>query len=169
MENVASSKAALEVRNSGLTGVFQKLVEEHRTLTALLLQVRMSLDTAVRAKLFPALREQLIAHETAEASVLYSAMSKKEQTRLIATKHRRTGGELQRLIERLSTLDFAGVNWDPTFNLLFETFEHHAIEEESYYFPIAQRVLGESKAKLMFAHYEAATEASRTRQSSEAH
>jgi hypothetical protein len=169
MENVASSKAALEAKNSGLTGVFQKLVEEHRTLTGLLLQIRMSLDTSVRAQLFPALRWQLVAHESAEERVLYLAMSKKEQTRLISVKHRRTGAELQRLIERLSRLDYAGVDWEPTFNLLFDAFEHHTIEEESYYFPIAQRVLGEAKAKLMFAHYEAALQESHTYQSSEAH
>lgn len=159
MENIASTKAAIDAQRSGLTGVFLKLVEEHRAITEMLLQIRMSLDPALRAKLFPALRRQLLLHENAEASVIYLAMSKKEQTRLIATKHRRTGAELIRVLERLSSLDYAAASWDPLFNLLFETFEQHAIEEESYYFPIAQRVLGEAKAQLMNAHYEAAQQA----------
>src|SRR5690349_16623098 len=106
MESIEASKAATEARKRGLSGVFLKLVEEHRAITELLLQIRMSLDPAVRAKLFPALRRQLLAHENAEASVIYLAMSKKEQTRLIATKHRRTGAELVRVLERLASLDY---------------------------------------------------------------
>jgi hypothetical protein len=156
MESISTSKAAASGKKTGLTGVFLKLVEEHREITALLLQIRMSSESAVRAKLFPTLRAQLLAHENAEASVLYLAMSKKEQTRLIATKHRRTGAELIRALERLSALDYAAASWDSTFHLLFESFEQHAIEEESYYFPIAQRVLGDAKALLMNAPHDAA-------------
>jgi hypothetical protein len=148
--------SGVELKTGEFHGVFARLVEEHRELTAQLLRLRLSADPVLRAELYPSLRDDLLAHEHAEANVLYLAMSKKEQTRLIAAKHRRTGNEIEKLVARLSALDYAHANWEPTFALLFEAFEQHTIEEESYYFPIAQRVLGEAKAQLMSAHYEAA-------------
>jgi hypothetical protein len=56
----------------------------------------------------------------------------------------------------LGSLDYASERWESTFALLFDAFEQHAIEEESYYFPIAQRVLGEAKSEALIEQYEAA-------------
>jgi hypothetical protein len=145
-----------EAKVSGLAGVFVRLVQEHAELTASLLELRLSSDTALREALFPKVRDALLCHERAEARVVYAAMSKKEQTRLLATKHRRTAGELETLVELLSALDYSSAVWEPAFARLFDAFEQHTIEEESYNFPIAQRVLGEAKAVALIDLYDAA-------------
>jgi alkylhydroperoxidase family enzyme len=144
-----------EAKVSGLRGVFLRLVQEHGELTALLLRLKMNSSAALRAELFPALREALLSHERAEAEVVYAAMGRKHQTSLIAAKHRRTGSEIERLVEQLSAIEYVNPLWDGTFARLFEAVEQHTIEEESYYFPIAQRVLGESKTHALRAHYDA--------------
>lgn len=153
---IAHRKPGTEAKASGLLGVFARLVQEHSELTSVMLKLRMGADLEQREQLFPTVRDALLCHERAEAQVVYLAMSKKEQTRLIATKHRRTAGELGTLVERLCALDCASASWESTFALLFDAFEQHTIEEESYYFPIAQRVLGEAKAHALLGQYEAA-------------
>jgi len=152
----ASRASAAEGRTSGLTGVFVRLVHEHSELTTLMLKLRLSSDLGLREQLFPTVRDAVLCHERAEAQIVYLAMSKKEQTRQIAAKHRRTAGELETLVEHLCGLDYASASWDPMFALLFDAFEQHTIEEESYYFPIAQRVLGPAKAEALLADYDAA-------------
>lgn len=139
-----------------LQGVFVQLAHEHSELTAWMLKLRLSSDPSLREQWFPMIREAVLCHERAEARVVYTAMSKKEQTRQIAAKHRRTAGELETLVERLSALDYGSDSWASTFALLFDAFEQHAIEEESYYFPIAQRVLGEAKTYALLEQYDAA-------------
>jgi len=163
MVDTTTESAATAHRTSGAepkvrspAGIFARLVEEHSELTSLMLKLRMSSEPELREQLFPTIRDAILCHERAEAQVLYLAMSKKEQTRLIATKHRRTAGELGTLVELLCGLDYASASWDSRFALLFDAFEQHTIEEESYYFPIAQRVLGEAKAHALLEQYEAA-------------
>ena len=151
-----SRSAGAEGKNSGFTGVFARLVQEHRELTTLMLKLRLSSDLTLREQLFPTVRDAMLCHERAETQVVYLAMSKKEQTRLIAVKHRRTAGELDTLVQRLCGLDYSSASWESTFGLLFDAFEQHTIEEESYYFPIAQRVLGQAKAEALLVDYEAA-------------
>ena len=143
-------------QGNGLRGVFVRLVQEHAELTTRMLELRMSSDHALREQLFPTIRDAVLCHERAEAQVVYLAMSKKEQTRQIAAKHRRTAGELETLVDRLCRLDYASASWESTFALLFDAFEQHTIEEESYYFPIAQRVLGVAAAEALLAEYDAA-------------
>jgi hypothetical protein len=156
VDTTTESRVGSENRINGLTGVFARLVQEHRELTSLMLQLRLSSDAELREQIFPRVRDAVLCHERAETQVVYLAMSKKEQTRLIAAKHRRTAGELETLVERLCALEPSSARWESTFGLLFEAFEQHAIEEESYYFPIAQRVLGEAKARALLEPYEAA-------------
>jgi|GEM_PF-2482418 len=163
MVDTTTERVATALRTSGAepkvrspAGIFARLVEEHSELTNLMLKLRMSSDLELREQLFPTIRDAMLCHERAEAQVLYLAMSKKEQTRLIATKHRRTAGELGTLVERLCGLDYASASWESRFALLFDAFEQHTIEEESYYFPIAQRVLGDAKAHALLEQYEAA-------------
>jgi iron-sulfur cluster repair protein YtfE (RIC family) len=141
-------------KSSGLRGIFLRLVQEHGELTALLLRLRMSPDVATRVELFPIVRAELLSHERAEAEVLFSAMRRKEQTRLIAVKHKRTSGEIASLLYQLESLDYASPSWEGGFTMLFNTVEQHMIEEESYYFPIAQRVLGDTVTHALRALYD---------------
>jgi hypothetical protein len=86
--------------------------------------------------------------------VLFSAMRRKEQTRLIAAKHTRTSGEIAGLVNQLASLDYESASWDGGLTALFNCVEQHMIEEESYYFPIAQRVLGDTITHALRAQYE---------------
>jgi iron-sulfur cluster repair protein YtfE (RIC family) len=58
------------------------------------------------------------------------------------------------LVYQLETLDYASPSWETAFTALFNTVEQHMIEEESYYFPIAQRVLGDTMTHVLRAHYD---------------
>lgn len=154
ISSIATRDLKATAKRSGLRGIFLRLVQEHGELTALLLRLRMSPDVATRVELFPIVRAELLAHERAESEVLFSAMRRKEQTRLISAKHGRTSSDIASLVQQLASLDYRSASWEGAFAALFNAVEQHMIEEESYYFPIAQRVLGDAMTHKLRADYD---------------
>jgi hypothetical protein len=143
-------KASLE----GLSGVFRKLAQEHGEVTALLLRVKSSDDLEVRAKLFPEIRKNLLAHEQGELSVVYPAFRAYPETEIIADKHAQEASQLEEMLTQLTALPVGEQGWATAFDALVDLVQNHVKEEEGQFFPAGERVLGD-RTKELQKQYEA--------------
>jgi hypothetical protein len=150
-----STKATFQ----GLTGVFRDLAHEHGEVAALLLRVRATSDPAVRRKLFPKIREEVLSHEEGERSEVYSVFLEHEELAGYAEMHARDADVLARMIDGLSHLDYGDAAWGTAFAELTNAIIRHAKEEEDEYFPAASRILGRETAEALGARYLATKEA----------
>ncbi|HXK18124.1 MAG TPA: hemerythrin domain-containing protein [Polyangiaceae bacterium] len=161
----AMEKAASEVMGAakdikagfkGLTGVFMHLMEEHGKVGALIQRVNMSSDTAVRAKLYPTIRSALQAHEKGELEVVYPALAEFPETAAIAAEHRYHASEIEAAMAELDALSFSSASWPSAFERLAALVNAHVKLEEGSYFPRAQKLLGDERAKELLPAFEAA-------------
>lgn len=144
-----------EATFQGLTGVFRLLVEEHGEIWVLLKRAAHSSDLEVRSRLYPEIRRRLLAHERAEIAELYSELSQHEMTVRLAVGHQDQVRHLEAVLSELDGLDVASPEWERAMELLVQTVEQHVFDEEGDYFPRAQSVLGEERAKALTERYEA--------------
>jgi hemerythrin superfamily protein len=140
----------------GLTGVFKHLMEEHGKVAALIKRVGMNSDVKVRGELYPTIRRELLAHEQGEVDVVYPVLAQFAETSAIAEQHASEAQELQAAIRAVDELSFGDVSWGPAFERLAKLVEAHVEEEESDFFPKAQKVIGEDEAKALLPRFEAA-------------
>jgi Hemerythrin HHE cation binding domain len=140
----------------GLTGVFMHLMEEHGKVGALIKRVSMSSDVTVRSKLYPTIRSELMSHEKGELKVVYPALAEFPETAAIAAAHAHHASEIEAAIGDLDALPFDSASWAPAFERLAKLVDQHVDLEESNYFPQAQQVLGEERAKRLLIPFEAA-------------
>jgi Hemerythrin HHE cation binding domain len=152
MGAVKDVKATLK----GLTGVFKHLMEEHGKVGALIKRVGMTSDRAVRAELYPTIRSELLAHETGELKAVYPVLAQYPETSDIAAAHAREAGELRDAIAEVDAQATSDAGWVPAFKRLAALVDKHVAEEEGDYFPKAQKVIGDERAKELLPLFEAA-------------
>lgn len=140
----------------GLTGVFMHLMEEHGKVGALIQRVSMTSDVEVRSKLYPTIRTELKAHEKGELQAVYPALAAYPETGAIAAAHAHHASELEAAIAELDALSFNSAGWAPAFERLAKLVTEHVAIEEKEYFPLAQKVLGDARAKELLPAFEAA-------------
>lgn len=129
----------------GLVGVFSTLADQHDQVAQLFDQLEASPES--RALLWPQIRRELVSHEHSEVRELFPVLRQYEETRELADQHDAEARELDALIARLDALDIQSDDWVDVFDELVETVTHHAKdEEEANIFPLAQRVIGETRA-----------------------
>lgn len=155
---IAGSLKAAAAAVEGLTGVFRTLAQEHGEMTALMLRVNRSRDPALRAELFPALRQALWLHERSEIGAVYSALERALETQRIVAQHHPEAAELEQLLERLDRMQYDDPAWGTAFAALTECAQRHAADEEREFFPAAQRVLGASASRELLHRYAALKE-----------
>jgi len=143
----------------GLTGVFMHLMEEHGKVGALIKRVSMTNDIEVRSKLYPTIRSELLAHERGELRVVYPPLSEFPETAQIAASHAAQASELDAAIAELDALSYHSPSWVSAFERLANLVESHVMHEEGDYFPRAQKVLGEARAKQLLPEFEKAKRA----------
>ena len=131
----------------GLTGVFMHLMEEHGKVGALIKRVSLTEDVEVRAKLYPTIRSELRAHEKGELEAVYPALAEYPETSAIAAAHAHHASELEAAIAELDALSFNSAGWAPAFERLAKLVDEHVAIEEKEYFPLAQKALGEARAR----------------------
>jgi hypothetical protein len=149
---IKSAKATIK----GLSGVFKQLTEEHGEVSALLMRVKTGSDQAVRRELFPKIRAKLLSHERGELLEVYPVFERHPELQRMAAEHNRDAKQLERLLEGLNTMAFDDEAWDALFGKLVEVVKQHAAEEESVYFPEANRVLGKEESERINGLYERA-------------
>lgn len=138
----------------GLTGVFMHLMEEHGKVGALIKRVALSDDLEVRAKLYPTIRSELKGHEKGELEVVYPALAAFPETSAIAAAHSHHASELEAALAELDALSFNSAGWPAAFERLAKLVDEHVMIEEKEYFPLAQKMLGEARAKELLPTYE---------------
>ncbi|MEZ4233956.1 MAG: hemerythrin domain-containing protein [Polyangiaceae bacterium] len=124
------------------TGIFETLMKEHREAVELLERVARSGDPKERERLWPRLRNALLAHEHTEVDVLYPLLRKHVETREIAQRHDAEARDLEMLIERLDNRAFDHDEWQASAATLLQLLDHHVREEETEFFPRAKALLG---------------------------
>ena len=140
----------------GLSGVFMHLMEEHGKVSALMTRVKMTEDIEVRAKLFPTIRSELLAHEKGELKVVYPALAEFPETASLAASHARHASEMEAAILELDALSYNSPSWNPAFGRLSALVDEHVRLEEREYFPLAQKLLGDERAKELLPLFESA-------------
>jgi hemerythrin-like domain-containing protein len=143
----------------GLTGVFKHLMEEHGKVSALITRLKVSSDKAVRARLYPTIRSELLGHEAGELKAVYPAMAQYPAISGIAQEHARDAGGLQQQIAEVDRYAYDDAGWEPAFERLAELVQKHVATEESEYFPKAQKAMGDDLSKQLLPLFESAKKA----------
>ncbi len=139
----------------GLSGVFMHLMEEHGKVGALLKRVKGSSDRGVQADLYPEIRKDLLAHEKGEIEVVYPAIAEHAEMAGIAERHSQEARELEAAIGEVDREPIGSDGWKSAFNRLVDLVEKHVDEEESQFFPAAQKAIGSERAKELLPQFEA--------------
>jgi hemerythrin superfamily protein len=145
----AAKVAAVGARAKGLTGVFNKLAEQHKEAAVLLKRAEGTDDPAKRADLWTTIRRELLSHERAELATVYPALKQEPATRDIPQHHNEEVPELEAAIREVDLAGFDSPNWKPLIGRLRALVVEHAEEEENEFFPRAEEALGkEATAEL---------------------
>jgi hemerythrin superfamily protein len=142
----AGKIAAVEARAKGLTGVFNKLAEQHKQAAVLLKRAANTDDPAQREELWREIRRELLSHERGELNAVYPALKQEPATRDIAREHNAEVPELEAAIAQIDRAGFTSSEWKPLVQQLTALVTEHANEEENVFFPRAQEALGKEKA-----------------------
>ena len=147
--------------SKGLTGVFLHLMEEHAKVSALIERVLATADDGVRSKLYPTIRSELLAHETGELNAVYGVLEEYPETLDIAAEHSIQASDMQAAIAELDAISVGdAAAWAAAFARLAAVVREHMETEESRYFPLAQKVIGEARAQQLRHSYEVANRVS---------
>ena len=135
--------------------IYQKLKDDHGKQRGLLGGLENTTgDSDERKRLFQALKEELEAHAAAEEQTFYAeliAMSEgHEKARHSVAEHK----EADDLIDELSSMDMSEGGWLIRFRHLRERLEHHVDEEEEEVFPLAKKLIKDSRAKELAEEFE---------------
>jgi hypothetical protein len=139
----ARTAGAVAMRIKGLTGVFKKLVDEHKDMEDSLQRINASRSASQRRELWTVIRRQLLSHERGEVLEVYPALEGYDAVRDILERHSRHAEELEWAINELDAVGYDSEEWVPKFRDLVALAEDHMEDEESDFFPRAQEVLGE--------------------------
>jgi len=154
----AGKVAAVGARAKGLTGVFNKLAEQHEQAAVLLKRAEGTNDPKKRADLWQTIRRELLSHERAELNTVYPALKKDPATSDIPQHHNAEVPELEAAIAEIDRAGFDAPNWNTLVENLRNLVQHHAREEENEFFPRAEEALGKKAAADLEDRFDAAKE-----------
>jgi hemerythrin HHE cation binding domain-containing protein len=155
---VAGTAGAAAARAKGLTGVFNKLAEQHKEVAALLQRAEIADEPEKRKDLWSKIRVELLSHEQGELREVYPAFDKHVSLRDIVEEHGDDADLLEATIQEIDGIDFASEAWPVALKRLITAVKQHAEEEEKEFFPRAQDVLGKNETKSLEERFLAAQE-----------
>ncbi len=128
--------------------IYARLIEDHgkqRGMAAGLADTEG--DSSERQRLFQAFKNELEAHAAAEEQTFYAELiaspDGQEKARHSVAEHKTAAD----LLEKLEDTDMSSSSWLQTFKKLREAVVHHLDEEENEVFPIARKIISDSRAK----------------------
>jgi hypothetical protein len=154
----AAKVAAVGARAKGLTGVFNKLAEQHEEAAVLLKRAESTEDPAKREDLWRTIRRELLSHERAELNTVYPALKLDAAVSDIPRHHNQEVPELEEAIGAVDSAGFASPNWKALVMRLRNLVEQHAKEEENEFFPRAEEALGKQASAELEGPFLAAKE-----------
>jgi len=138
----AGMAAAVAARAKGLTGVFNKLAEQHKEAAVLLKRAASTDDAEKREDLWRTIRRELLSHEKAELNTVYPAFNQDAALSDIPRRHNEQVPELEAAIAAIDNAGYSARNWTSLIEQLSALVQHHAEEEETKFFPRAEEALG---------------------------
>lgn len=155
---VAGTAGAVAARARGLTGVFNKLAEQHKEVAALLQRAEVASEPEKRQDLWSKIRVELLSHEQGELREVYPAFDKHVSLRDIVEEHSDDADLLESAIKEIDGIDFASDAWPLALKRLITAVQQHVEEEEKEFFPRAQDVLAKNETKGLEQRFLAAQE-----------
>jgi len=154
----AGKAAAVGARAKGLTGVFNKLAEQHHEVAALLKRAESVEEPAKREDLWQTIKRELLSHERAELETVYPALKREASLKDIPPHHNAEVPELEAAIAAVEAEGFSSIGWKARVAHLRELITHHANEEENEFFPRAEEALGKEASAQLEGRFMAAKE-----------
>jgi hypothetical protein len=135
--------------------LFELLRQSHEIQRTLCRQVASARsDMAKRQLLFLQLKVELKAHAAAEERFLYVPLLMTDAG-LSASRHALSEHhEIEELCEKLSVAHKSGASWLESAKELQRKVRHHLKEEESKFFKVAGRILGDAHKRSLAGHYQ---------------
>jgi hypothetical protein len=155
---LAGTAGAVAARAKGLTGIFNKLAQQHKEAAALLKLAETTSDPEKRRDLWSKIRLELLSHEQGELREVYPAFDKHVSLRMIVDEHANDADLLEATIKELDEIACESEAWPVTLKRLIGAVERHVEEEEGEFFPRAQDVLGKNETRSLEARFLAAQE-----------
>lgn len=134
--------------------IYDALRESHEIQRSLLRRLlRSKPGTQERISLFRELRIELEAHEAAEERYLYAPILM-DDAGLNSSRHAlHEHHEIDELVEEVQKLDPAGHAWLEKARELSKEVHHHLREEESRFFQVSGKILGDAQKKSLAGKY----------------
>lgn len=139
----------------GDAGIFKRLKAEHAEIASLLKQVAATKGNGVevRRRLFPKIKNELLAHSKAEEREFYEVLKAFADTRDIVHKSGEEHGGVEQLLHSLESMNVEPASWMDVFEQLKLRVEHHVDEEEHKLFPLAKQHIDRRRAEAIEARY----------------
>jgi type I site-specific restriction endonuclease len=135
--------------------IFEALRVSHETQRALLARLLASqADQPERAHVFGELKQELLAHETAEERWFYVPLFQHDITVDEARHGIAEHHEMDEMVEDMEELDHRSEEWMDCARKLCDKIEHHLSEEEHKFFQEAGKVLTEAQKVSLAKDYE---------------
>lgn len=134
--------------------IYDALRESHEVQRSLLRKLlRSKPGTLERIALFREVRIELEAHEAAEERYLYAPILM-DDAGLSSSRHAlHEHHEIDELVEDVQKLDPAGDAWFEKAKELSKEVHHHLREEESKFFQVSGKILGDAQKKALAGKY----------------
>ena len=156
-EKWAEAKGAIKRAGAALKGergIFARLAQEHGEISSLKNQISSSADDFdVRRRLFPRVKQELLAHAQAEEQVFYPMAVRFEQTRDLAMHGIGEHQEIEIVLRRLSGMDMTAPEWIGIFRQLKRRVEEHVEDEEDELFPKLKQLVSSDEVERAEWHF----------------
>lgn len=133
--------------------IFETLRDDHDSQRALIRELRITTETTERNELFESLRDELRAHDAAEARVLYDRLRQSPTLQSQVRSQLKDHEEIERRLSKLERTNSQGPKWSTRFARLAEFAEYHMDEEECNMFPLARQVIDPDECRSLHRDY----------------
>jgi hemerythrin superfamily protein len=159
----AGKMKAMKHGLEGHTGIMKKLAEEHGEVSMLLEKCSLTGDPEKRRELFTKIREELLSHAKGEERIFYARLRQFDDSRDLIQTAQDEHHEVEDMIDRLSSMGYAGDDWGELFDELKDSVKEHVKVEESQIFSAAKDLLDSSELKDLEQRYVQAKNAEKQR------
>jgi hemerythrin superfamily protein len=143
---VGAAKAA-SATLSGYRGIFRTLKREHGEVSVLMMRIATDRDGPARARLFPLVVRELMAHAQAEDAAFYTVLADHESTRQLVIQLEADHERIESLLAELSSIPMTGSAWLIRFRELQRAVQEHVEREENEVFPAARHIISPDLAE----------------------
>lgn len=135
------------------TGVFEMLIEQHRQVLELLRLAGSADAGAKRKERWAEARRRLLSHERAEAQAVYATLEGYAAAQTLLDQHTQQASELETAIQEVDAADTDSDDWIERLRDVVALVDDHVRDEESDFFPRAERLLGVNTSRDLEERY----------------